>query len=171
MDGVGARPAASTEDAGWRVHMEWTTDPLKGWKRTDTLNSVMEYGAIQPTILAYATNRVQILCRTRQQRIVESWSEDGGKNWSPMRKTPLPNPNSAIDAVLLQDGRALLVYNHTTQGRSPLNIALSPDGKFWFYGPDLENEPGEFSYPAVIQAKDGLVHVTYTWKRQKIKHV
>ena len=35
----------------------------------------------------------------------------------------------------------------------------------------LENEPGEYSYPAVIQSHDGLVHVTYTWKRQRIRHV
>jgi len=33
----------------------------------------------------------------------------------------------------------------------------------------LEDEPRkEFSYPAVIQAKDGLVHIVYTWKRQRL---
>jgi predicted neuraminidase len=74
--------------------------------------------------------------------------------------------------VTLQDGRHLLVYNHTTKGRSPLNVALSADGRAWQAALTLESEPGqEFSYPAVIQTRDGLVHITHTWKRQRIKHV
>jgi predicted neuraminidase len=83
----------------------------------------------------------------------------------------LPNPNSAVDAVMLKDGRALLVYNHTSRGRSPLNVAVSQDGRTWQAAVTLENEPGEYSYPAVIQTRDGRVHLTYTWKRQRIKHV
>lgn len=88
-----------------------------------------------------------------------------------MKATGLPNPNSGIDAVMLRDGRALLVYNHTPRGRSPLNVALSSDGKTWKSALVLENLPGEYSYPAVIQSRDGLVHITYTWHREKIRHV
>jgi predicted neuraminidase len=88
-----------------------------------------------------------------------------------MSLTSLPNPNSGIDAVTLKDGRQLLVYNHTTRGRSPLCVAVSKDGKMWDAAVVLENEPGkEFSYPAVIQSHDGKVHVTYTWMRKRIKH-
>jgi predicted neuraminidase len=85
----------------------------------------------------------------------------------------LPNPNSAIDAVMLRDGRALLIYNHTATGRSVMNAAVSEDaGATWQALCELEREPGsEFSYPAVIQTADGLVHTTYTWKRQRIRHV
>jgi predicted neuraminidase len=85
--------------------------------------------------------------------------------------TVLPNPNSGIDAVTLADHRQLVVYNHTTNGRTPLNVAVSRDGKTWEAALVLEREPGEYSYPAVVQGRDGMVHVTYTWKRQRIKHV
>ena len=88
-----------------------------------------------------------------------------------MTATVLPNPNSGIDAVTLKDGRQLLVYNHTTKGRSPLNVALSDDGQEWQAALVLENKPGEYSYPAVIQSHDGLVHITYTWRRLRVKHV
>ena len=88
-----------------------------------------------------------------------------------MTLTTLPNPNAGTDAVTLKDGRHLLVYNHTARGRSPLSVAVSRDGVAWQAGLELENDPGsEFSYPAVIQTRDGLVHVTYTWKRQRVKH-
>jgi predicted neuraminidase len=63
------------------------------------------------------------------------------------------------------------VYNHTAKGRSPLNVSVSDDGTTWEAALILESEPGEYSYPAVIQTSDGLVHITYTWKRQRIKHV
>ena len=65
----------------------------------------------------------------------------------------------------------MLVYNHTAKGRSPLNLALSRDSVTWQAALVLENEPGEYSYPAIIQTSDGLVHITYTWKRQKVRHV
>jgi predicted neuraminidase len=160
---------SSAEHAGWRVHIERMTGET--WQKTEPLNSASEFGAIQPTILVYPSGKLQILCRSRQGKITECWSEDGGKTWTAMRATPLPNPSSGIDAAMLRDGRALLVYNHTLRGRSPLNVAISADGKNWKAALVLEDEPGEYSYPAVIQSSDGLVHVTYTWKRERIKHV
>jgi alpha-L-rhamnosidase len=88
-----------------------------------------------------------------------------------MTLTTVPNPNSGTDALTLKDGRHLLVYNPTARGRIPLKVALSTDGKEWKDALTLEDEPGkEFSYPTVIQARDGTVHITYTWKRQRIKH-
>ena len=62
-------------------------------------------------------------------------------------------------------------YNHVSHGRSPLNVAVSRDGKAWQAALVLENDLGEFSYPTVFQSSDGLVHATYTWKRVKVKHV
>lgn len=104
-------------------------------------------------------------------------SADGGKTWSALQKTALPNPNSGTDAVTLKDGRQVLVYNPTSPvagksgPRTPLNVAISDDGKTWKTLAVLEHEPGEYSYPAVIQTSDGRVHITYTWQRKRIRHV
>ncbi len=162
---------SSTENDGWRVHFERTSDLGKTWQATPSLEPAKEVSAIQPTLLSHGDNKLQALVRTHQQHIFETWSEDNGKTWSNLTATDLPNPNSGIDAVTLRDGRQLLVYNHTAKGRSPINVALSADGKQWQAALVLEEEAQkEFSYPAVIQSEDGLVHITYTWKRQRIRH-
>ncbi len=84
----------------------------------------------------------------------------------------LPNPNAGIDAVKMKDGSVALVYNHTTRDRNPLNIAFSTNhGSGWQKTLTLEDGPGEYSYPAVIQTKDSLLHITYTWQRRCIKHL
>jgi predicted neuraminidase len=157
----------------WRVHFERTTDAGVSW--TSAFPSASTEGrainAIQPSILVHPGGKLQAVGRTRSQQVFETWSSDGGRTWTPISLTSLPNPNSGIDAVTLRDGRHLIVYNHATQGRSPLNVSVSRDGKTWDASLVLESEPGEYSYPAVIQGLDGHVHITYTWKRQRIKHV
>ncbi len=158
---------SSSEEHGWRVDMEITRDLGRTWTKIGPLNDGRRLEAIQPTILSYQSGQIQILCRTKQQKIAESWSRDQGKSWSAMRLTGLPNPNSGIDGVALRDGRILLVYNHTAKGRTPLNVAVSGDGRNWKAALTLENAPGEYSYPAVIQSSDGLVHITYTWNRTR----
>jgi predicted neuraminidase len=140
------------------------------------VNDGKEIGAIQPSILFHEHGRLQALGRTRQGKMFETWSEDGGRTWGKLNLISLPNPNSGTDAVTLTDGRQLLVYNHNgaNKGRSPLNVAVSSDGKHWQAAMVLEDEPkapNGFAYPAVIQTRDGLVHITYTWKRIRIKHV
>ncbi len=162
---------SSTEHAGWQVQMETTRNPFHNWSRTRPLNRGDEWGAIQPTILLHNADKVQILCRSRQRVILESWSGDGGETWSPLSRTRLPNPSAGIDAVKLADGRFLLVYNHAEQGRGRLNVALSPDGRQWEAAHVLEDEDGEFSYPAAILTRDRRVHITYTWNRRKVRHV
>jgi len=162
---------SSAEDRGWRVRFERTSDLGRTWQSTGPVNDGLEFGAIQPSILLYGGGRLQAVGRTRQGRIFQIWSADYGRSWGSMSATVLPNPNSGIDAVTLADRRQLLVYNHTRNGRSPLNVAVSEDGLLWQAALVLESGPGEFSYPAVIQAADGLVHITYTWKRQRIRHV
>jgi predicted neuraminidase len=166
---------SSTESPGrpglWRIHFERTPDLGGTWTSTGPLNDGLMLGAIQPSILFHGGARLEALGRTRQGRIFEVWSDDNGKTWGPVRLTELPNPNAGIDAVTLADGRYLLVYNDTTEGRTPLNVAVSKNGSDWRMALVLEDEPGEYSYPAVIQAADGRVHITYTWRRERIKHV
>ncbi len=170
---------SSSEDKGWRVHFERTADLGKTWQRTDAINDGKEFGVIQPTVFFHKNGQLQALFRSRQGKVVESWSNDNAKTWSNLTATSLPNPNSGIDGVTLSDGRHLLVYNHVIVkpgkwgDRAPLNVALSADGKTWQAAVVLEPGPpsAEYSYPAVIQTRDGLVHITYTWNRKKIKHV
>jgi len=162
---------ASTEDKGWRVHFEWTNDDGITWNKTGPINDGLKIGAIQPSILFHPNGLLQALGRSRQGKIWQAWSSDQGKSWSEMTLGSLPNPNSGTDALTLRDGRHLLVYNHTPKGRSPLNVAVSSDGKAWEMVAVLENEKGEYSYPGVIQSIDGTVHVTYTWQRKTVKHV
>lgn len=175
-DGVLVAPS-STESpersSTWRVHFERTVDAGLTWTMAYPAVSAdgRQINAIQPSILIHPDGRLQAVGRTRSGRVFETWSRDGGNTWTSIALIALPNPNSGIDAVTLRNGRHFIVYNHTTEGRSPLNVSVSRDGRRWEAALVLEREPGEYSYPAVIQSSDGLVHITYTWKRQRIKHV
>ena len=162
---------ASSERSGWTVHMETTPDFGRTWTRTGPLNDGIRLAAIQPTILNYPPGEIQILCRTRQGNIAESRSRDQGRIWSRMELIDLPNPDSGLDGIVLRDGRGFLAYNHSKRKRSPLNVAVSHDAKNWAKTLTLEDQVGEYSYPAVIQSSDELVHVVYTWNRRRIKHV
>jgi predicted neuraminidase len=150
--------------------MERTRDPMGFWHRTEDLNNPMDMGAIQPTLLPWPDGRIQILARTKQGVIAESWSEDGGATWPKLKRLSFPNPNSAIDGVVLKQGYAVLACNPSSTSRDMLALARSKNGKEWETVVELERGTGEFSYPAVIQSVDGLIHITFTWKRQKIRH-
>lgn len=170
--------ASSTENDGWRVHFERTSDFGQTWTRTGPLNDGRPIEAIQPSILFTGGDTLLAIGRSRQNRLFQISSPDMGRTWGAMTLGSLPNPNSGTDAVTLKDGRHLLVYNHVAGitgrwggFRSPLNLAVSADGKTWQAALVLENEPAsEFSYPAIIQTADGMVHMTWTWKRKRIKH-
>ncbi|MFI4912032.1 MAG: exo-alpha-sialidase [Sedimentisphaeraceae bacterium JB056] len=134
-------------------------------------------GVIQSTILFHSSTTLQALFRTMEDKIAQSYSYDSGETWSNISLTTMPSNNSGIDAVTLSDGRHVLVYNHSIAGtswsgpRTPLNIAVSYNGTDWYAALILEDDPGEYSYPSIIQSSDGLIHVVYTWHRLRIKHV
>lgn len=174
--------ASSTEShekpSKWAVHFELSSDLGKTWRKIGPVNDGLAIQAIQPSILRLGGEKLLGLGRSRMNKVFEVRSDDGGATWGAMTLGSLPNNNSGTDAVTLSDGRHLVVYNHIggTPGkwggkRTPLNVAVSRDGSIWDAALVLESEPGEYSYPAVIQTHDGLVHITYTWKRQRVKHV
>ena len=130
-------------------------------------------GIIQPSVISLGGKHLRLYARStaRMGKICVAASSDAGKTWTQARPLDLPNPNSGLDAVRLKDGRVVLIYNHTNSGRTPLNLAVSKDGEHFKMFAVLENEPGEYSYPAIIQGGDGSLYMTYTWNRKKIKFV
>lgn len=177
-------PSSKEGGDGWRVVFERSGDGGKTWTSTDPVPAgERKVGAIQPSVLTYPDGALQALCRTRSGFVASTWSRDGGKTWEPFADVGLPNPNSGTDAVTLADGRQLIVYNHSlpnepaekpTKGpRFPIDVAISADGKTWKRVLTLETTPisSGYAYPAVIQTRDGKVHISYTWSRIRIKHV
>ncbi len=177
---------SSIEDApeppAWRVHFERSPDGGSTWSRTGSLSGRTPAGedfwAIQPTLLHLGGERLLSMFRTKQSRVGAARSDDAGRTWGPIFATGLPNPDAGIDGVTLDDGRHLLVYNHKVRidgrwagSRSRLNLAISDDGETWDASLMVEDQDGEYSYPAVIQTADGLVHVTYTHRRTRIRHL
>ncbi len=171
-DGKILYPTSFETAEKWNSYMETSDQDLKNWQRINIDNK--NYQTIQPTILSYKKGMLQLLFRSKNKTIIESWSKDNGQTWSALAPTSLPNNNSGLDAVTLTNGDQALIFNPITNGRNKLGIAISKDGINWEAAVLLENDSnrkGEYSYPAIIQAKDGLIHVTYTWNRELIKHV
>jgi predicted neuraminidase len=130
-------------------------------------------GIIQPSIISMGGRHLRLYARsqTLASKIAVADSYDNGVTWTEARYIDLPNNNSGIDAVALKDGRIVLVFNDTTRGRSPLNLAVSRDGEHFHIFATLEDAEGEFSYPAMIQNSHGDLEITYTWNRKTIKYV
>ncbi len=203
---------SSTEDNGWKFHMEIYDIARKEWKyvgpvkaelamRTEDMKAPVtksekedieapdaggkatEDGrhpidCIQPSILKLKDGRLQVLMRTRNGKIGTSFSSDKGDTWSNVTLLDVPNNQSGTDAVTLQDGRHVLIYNNfaslpgTKKGvRTPLSIAISSDGTHWHHALTLEDSPiSQYSYPSIIQGKDGKLHAVYTWRRLRVAY-
>lgn len=163
----------------WQIHFEITPDFGKTWRKVGPISAAKDLNAIQPSVLDHGNGKLQILARSRNRAILESWSYDNGESWWPLSKTTLPNNNSGTDAVTMKNGNFALVYNHVLPPgkeikgpRTPLNLSISKDGKKWYAAAILEDSPiSQYSYPSIIQTKDGMLHVVYTWRRERIKHV
>jgi predicted neuraminidase len=167
----------------WAVWIERSTDQGKSWTEFGPITvpglvhatDEGRHGIIQPSVvpLDERGQRLRIFVRATKDigRICAADSLDAGLTWTPASPTELPNPNSGIDALRLADGRFVMVYNDSTWLRTPLVLAVSKDATHWRNFLTLENAPGEFSYPALIQAKSGALLMTYTWDRKRIRFV
>ena len=167
---------ASTEHKGWKPFADRSEDGGKSWRRSEDFvidrKATRCNGAIQPTFWESAPGTVHALLRTASGCILRTDSHDSGKTWDPVYRTDLPNNNSGIDALRLEDGRILLVYNPVGRNwgkRTPLTLAVSKDnGKRWKNLVHLETAPGEYSYPTVVRTTRGVA-VSYTWKRERVR--
>lgn len=162
-----------TDEPNSGIYFERTVDGGQSWTVARPAPAASgQVLAIQAGILEHPGGRLQAIGRTADAgSIFTTESQDRGETWGPVELTVLPNPNSGMDAITLTDGRHLLVYNHSATQRSPLNMAASRDGHLWEAAVVLEDEDHEYSYPSMVQTSDGLVHITYTWRRKHIKHV
>ena len=162
---VPATTAAGIEPGGRGSVAPTRVPNADAWKDTT--------GIIQPSVVQVEGRHLRFYARstTNIAHIAVADSYDDGVTWTPVRLLDLPNPNSGIDAVALRDGRILLVYNNTASGRTPLNLAVSTDGEHFRMFLTLEHQPGEFSYPAMIQTASGDLAITYTWNRKSIRFV
>ncbi|MBR2338031.1 MAG: exo-alpha-sialidase [Clostridia bacterium] len=163
---------ASTEQGAWRCFIDRFDGVQWGKSHIPVeLPDADGVNVIQPTLWESRPGVVHALMRSNRGRLYRSDSTDGGETWSPIYPTEMPNNNSGIDCVRLEDGRVVLVCNPVGEDcgkRSPLSVFVSADnGKTFVKAADLETIDGEFSYPAIV-AVGSRIHITYTHKRQKI---
>jgi predicted neuraminidase len=156
--------------------MLWFTPGAQGSVQEYRMrNLASETDLIQPTLVPLDDDRVLMILRDRraERRLHTAYSDDNGWTWSDATPSGLPNPDSAIDALRLRDGRILVVYNDAHDSRENLRLAVSSDtGRTWQAGPVLETETNrEYSYPFLVEDRRGQIHLTYTWQRERIKHV
>lgn len=167
----------NTQNNQWRVHVETYTEATGTWEKIAVADK-KQFDVIQPTFLVHSNSTIQMLSRSKHNKIMTSWSKDNGQHWTETDSLNVVNSNSGIDALTLSGKAFLLVNNPLPQGkdwfngRNILDVEYSSNGISWKKLFDLENQTeGEFSYPAIIQTSDGKIHVLYTYNRKYIKHV
>jgi len=169
----------SDERHGWKVYFEYSDDQGRTWRRSPFVEADSGVLAIQPSIITLPDGTLLALCRTRSRYIGATRSRDNGATWSPLEFLSTPNNNSGLDAVTLSDGSYALVCNQwpiepnkTKGARTPLALMHSTDGTHWAQWLTLEDSPiSQYSYPSIIQTRDGHLHIVYTWRRQRIRHI
>ncbi|WP_342750669.1 exo-alpha-sialidase [Termitidicoccus mucosus] len=166
------------------VLCNWSDEEMTpdSWGKSALIADPEKMSAIQPTLMEKNDGAVLLFARTYAREIGVARSSDRGRTWGAIKGTGIYMANSGIDVLKLKDGRALLAYNKSDKpadpskwgNRTPLTLAVSvDDGENWrdLFNLETDDIREGFAYPTLIQASDGLVHLTYTWGRKRIKHV
>jgi predicted neuraminidase len=159
----------------WDAFIDRSPDGLDDWNASEKIKinrrNFSGKGLIQPALWESSPGRVHALFRSTDGRVHRSDSNDDGLRWSPAYPIDVPNNNSGLDLTQMNDGTLALACNPVSgnwAARSPLCVLFSTDnGETWPERVDLETDPGEFSYPAIIEIPEGLA-VSYTWNRRRI---
>lgn len=138
------------------------------WKQTGRIRSAT--GNIQPAVVEVRDNFLVAYLRrggnyepTTNGWTVRAESHDGGATWSEGVNAPFKNPNAALDFIKLASGNLLLVFNDNMNERTPLTVALSPDGdKTWPWKRNVAEGPYDYAYPMAVQTRDGKIHLIFT---------
>jgi predicted neuraminidase len=110
------------------------------------------------------------------QRVPVSESRDGGRTWSPVVDSELVDSGAGVEVLALRSGRWLFVNNDLDDGRHRLAVTMSDDeGRTWKWKRYLERDSeadvkagaGAYHYPSIIQARDGTIHVSYSFRLPK----
>jgi predicted neuraminidase len=183
VDSAGALLLPVYDEVLWQCGIARSIDGGRTWSESTPVGGGTGVAMIQGALVPDRKGLLHMFMRTKAGCIYDVLSADEGTTWGDPFPVALPNPNSGIDALALTDGRMLMVYNpkatviqdilsaEERNVRFPLNVALSEDdGRSWTDLVTLESEPGEFSYPAIVQGADGRIHIVYTYQRSGIRH-
>jgi predicted neuraminidase len=154
----------------WESRMLLSDDGGTSWRLTDPLRSPQ--GNIQPATVHLENGHLLAYMRTGGDGgvIWRAESRDGGETWTTPEATDMPNPNSSIDLLRLASGALALAYNPSRTARTPLAVAYAAEGERWDAPHIIEDAPGQFSYPMMTQAADGMIHLVYTYQLEHIHH-
>jgi len=156
------------DERTWQARMLLSDDAGQTWRLTAPLSTPS--GNIQPSPVALADGRLLAYLRTGGEGgvIWRADSRDGGATWSRPEPTQLPNPNAGLDLLRLNSGALVLAYNPSERLRTPLCVALAQENEDWRWRRTLQDAPGEFSYPTLLQTRDEQIQMVYTYQREHI---
>lgn len=125
-------------------------------------------GALQPVVLVQNQKDALALMRyagsDTPRRAISVATRDGGQHWIAPAKSTLPNPDAALSAVVLPDGRMLAALNNQEAGRDTLSLMVSSDGganwKNVYQLEDQRSQPTDEAH--YLKAIEGLAKNTDT---------